>query len=164
MKLYFPQYFVADETGNSLLEIVVTLLIFALVSVIAVPHLSQTKASFDRLQAKQQLEYWIERAQSISQSRSVRSLVIFSADGSSLTLGTDEIPYNNPVREDTALFVGELPDNITVETSGNLVFDSRGFLVNESGGLSQSKIALNYAGENFCTAVVYPLGKLEYHC
>ena len=157
--------------GFTLLELLVVLFVIGLLVAIASPWLTQMKASFDRKNARQGFEVDLRRARSEALSKGVRVIISLAADGKSYTVGSDQLPYDTVSGNyDTALFVTNLPDNITLAFTGNgldatkLIFTSRGFLSDIAGNrnTSQKVATISYLGSSFATATVFPVGVASY--
>lgn len=153
--------------GFSLMELLVTLSIVCILALAAQPSIVETKASFDRRNAKNLLEFDLRRARSEALSKGVRVVITLAADGKSYTVGSDLLPYDlingNP---DNILFSTTIPNSVTLALSGSgpdqtkLIFTSRGFISDIPGNrnTSQRVATLSYLGTNFTTATIYPVG------
>ncbi|RIK99983.1 MAG: hypothetical protein DCC75_14145 [Proteobacteria bacterium] len=153
--------------GVTLMELLVAMLILSVLGSIALPKLNDMKASFDRRDAKQKLEFDLRRARAEALSKGVRVVITLSSDLQSYTVGEDLLAYDTTNgNHDTLLFTTVLPQNVTLSFSGSgpdqtkLIFTSRGFLSDIIGNrnTSQRTITLSYQGSSFSTATIYPVG------
>lgn len=153
--------------GFTLLEMLVTLLVLSVLAAIAQPRITAVKASFDRNNAKQVLEFDLRRARLEALSKGVRVVITLASDGKSYTVGNDLLAYDTTNGNyDNLLFTTVLPKDITLSFSGSganankLIFTSRGFLSDIAGNrnTSQRVATLSYAGSAFTTATVFPVG------
>lgn len=82
-----------EFVGFILIELLTVMFILSVVAALAQPNLVELKASFDRKNARQNLEYDLRQARSEALSRSVRIITTLAADGKSYTVGEDVLPY-----------------------------------------------------------------------
>lgn len=153
--------------GFTLIEMMVSLIILALLALSAQPIISETKASFDRRNAKNLLEFDLRRARSEALSKGVRMVITLATNGKSYTVGSDLLPYDlTNGSHDSKLFETVLPKDVTLSFSGSgpdqskLIFSSRGFLSDIAGNrnTSQRVVTMSYRGTSFSTATIYPVG------
>ena len=108
-----------SSSGFSLMELLVTLLILAIIGIQAQPSLAALKASFDRNNAKNSFEYDLRRARSEALSKGVLIIITVSSDKKSYTVGSDALSYDTTNgNHDALLYTSELPPNITLDFSG----------------------------------------------
>jgi prepilin-type N-terminal cleavage/methylation domain-containing protein len=157
--------------GFTFMELLVTLSILSLVALSALPTITATKASFDRRNAKNLLEFDLRRARSEALSKGVRIVMTLAANGKSYTVGSDLLPYDLATgAPDNVLFTTTIPNDVTLSFSGTgpnqtkLIFTSRGFLSDISGNrnTAQRVATLSYLGTSFTTATVYPVGVAQF--
>lgn len=148
--------------GFSPLELLVTMGIFTILSLMAATSLPVMKQSFDRKNARQQLEFDLRRAKNEAVSAGARGSLIFAADGKSYSFGIDISPYNNPAAADSVMFIRTLPTGITMTSNQAVLFNSRGYLIDINGALSTTTLILKENGTAFQSASVYPTGYSHY--
>ncbi len=151
------------ERGTSVVELLVAVTIFSVLTAIAVPSVITVRESFDRHFGKSQVEFALRRARSDSVDRGTRGILRFSKDGASYSFGFDYLPFSSAPIEDYVSFIRDLPPKVTV-LGDPLVFSSQGFLVDVSGNPTDAKFILSYAGEEYCTGKIHSTGNIEYGC
>ena len=149
-------------SGISVIEVLVTLMIFSLISLIAVPGFAELQNSFNRNNAKKQLEFHVKRARTESITKGTRGILSTTSGGYSF--GFDYLPYSDPPIADEVLFSATLPHDITIFVNDNIIFDSRGTLVDMDGLPNFLDITLNQYNKKFCIGKLLTTGILSYQC
>lgn len=145
--------------GFSVVEMLVTMTVFGIMVATAIPRYGLMAKSFARDSAVKQVDFGVRRAKAEAVANGVRSIVDFSADGSTYTVGIDKLPFSSPPVADQIIINEQLPSGTTANTSTTrLVFDSRGFLVDDSGNPITGSVTFRQAGSTFATGTIYSTG------
>ena len=151
--------FTSDHAGFSVVDLLVTLAITALFAIIAIPQYRAVAAAFARDGAVQQIEYDIRRAKAEAVSRSVHGVIEVSTDGETCTVGVDLVPFASPPEIDEVISEGTMPSTTSIETADNrLIFDSRGFLIDDTGAPITGTINFNQDDQLYAVGTIYSTG------
>jgi len=153
-----------SENGATLFEVMATALVFVALSALAVPNLVELKGSFERHRGKAEFQSAIREAKARAVSEGTRAILNVSTDGASYTFGFDLVPFNDPPKEDSTESIRDLPENVTLSLSNPVVFNSQGYLIDETGSLANVNAELKYFGDTYCKATVYASGYTDYNC
>lgn len=151
---------VRAECGYTLMEMLISILILAVMSSMAVVNHSEMRRSFERSNARQEFEFALRRAQVEATREGTR--VVFTQASGAYQLGFDYIPYNDPPAHDSLVETIALPESITIAFSSPLIMDSRGYLTDTDGLLVQRIVTLSQDGTQFAAATIYPTGVVDY--
>lgn len=153
------------QAGFTMIELVVTLSLLSIMMGLGYPSLAELRRSFVRNSAKQQLDFDIHRAKSEAVKVGARTVMTVSGGGSVYSLGYDYPPYNSPAAADSgqSIFVRNLPRSFSISLSQALIFDSRGYVVDGNGILSNVNTTLSDNGTAFLGATVFPTGYIQYN-
>lgn len=153
-----------SECGFSVLEMIVSLVVVSLLIAVAAPQRAALQASFYRNNGVNQIEYDLRRARSEASARGAQGIVSIAADGRSYTVGIDVLPFSSPPVADQQLFARSLESGIEISAGSTLIFDSRGYLVDQYGELTSQAVEVSYEEETFCSGTLFPTGNLELDC
>lgn len=148
--------------GFTLIEMVVSIAILAVVSSFAVMSNSGLQRSFQRSNARQEFAFALRRAQVEATKEGTRVVFDAPAGASTYRFGFDYIPYNSPAAMDTTVATLALPSSITINFSSTLILDSRGYITDSDGLLVQRTVTLLQDGAQFASATIYPTGVVVY--
>jgi hypothetical protein len=140
-----------------MLEVLVALALSVILTAIGVVNHSQLRQSFDRNNTLKTLESDLRRAKARALVEGARGIIEFSA--SSYSFGIDYQPYSIPAEFAQAEFLRNLPGSVLIE-SDPIIFDSRGYLVDELGDLVTRDILLFQRGTLFLAVRIFPTGTL----
>lgn len=149
------------QRGVTMLEVLVALALSAVISASMLPQFSAVKSSYNRNDARQQLAFDLRRLMSRARKDGAQGAMTISADGRQYTLGLDHFPYSSPPNIDTVILTRTLPNAITVTSTAQVLFDSRGFLIDNQGSLTTLTLALQSSGNAYYSATLYPTGFLD---
>jgi type IV fimbrial biogenesis protein FimT len=140
----------SDEDGYTLVEFLVSIAILAIVSAIAAPSFSDLSASFDRMNARSNLLQDLKRAQAESLTKGCRGILVIADDGKSYSFGCDFLDYDtsSPPSHDIVSFSRALPRNLSISTSSQIIFNSRGQSVDETDVVSTVTITMMKETQN----------------
>lgn len=155
---------VRSESGITIVELLVAVSISALLMGSAVIQYSEISDSFNRQDAKQHVEADIARARAEALSEGALGILSIASNGKSYSVGFDRLPYSSPPSPDETFFIHELPNKITFGTSNSIIFNSRGYLVDETLQLSNSTLQFYDDGTEFCTAQISAAGQTQFLC
>ena len=133
-----------SQRGFSVLELLVAMAITAILSFVALPKLATLSESFNRVNAKSYLLQDIKRAQAETITQGCRGIIVVSAGGDSYSFGCDYLAYDASAspQPDKVFFVRNLPNKVTLSTSGNIILNSRGQTVDKDFILSSVTLTL----------------------
>jgi prepilin-type N-terminal cleavage/methylation domain-containing protein len=147
--------------GFSLLELLFVMVIFAILTAIARPDLDAMSPSIARADAIKQVSFDLQRAKNEALAEGVRSILSVSGDGKSYSIGIDYLPYNDPPSADEVTLGEQLPANVTMGASQTVIFDSRGFLIDDAGAGTTASVNLSLKDAQFCTFDISAAGVLN---
>ena len=151
-----------SDAGFSMIETLVTLTIMMILAATAIPGYMEMNAASQRGNRLHEVEFDLRRARNEAIARGSRVVFQTSADGKSYTLGFDDLPYNSPASEDETLIARTLGEIVSISANTTLIFDSRGFLVNESGVLTTGALELRSNADIFSTCSISPTGVVSF--
>ncbi len=154
----------SDCKGFTLLETLVVILLMSLLAAFAAPAASAFNLSFYRRNAVQQVSADLRRAKTEALEQGVHSIFMTSANGSSYTLGFDYLPYQVSPAQDTLELESFLPNNTSITASRTLIFDSRGFLVDQNGSPTNATLVISGNGAAFCSLTINAIGSITTSC
>jgi prepilin-type N-terminal cleavage/methylation domain-containing protein len=157
-------YRIEGERGFSILELCVVMAILAILAAIAVPDYSEVSGSFNRQASVSQVEFDLRRARAEALAAGTRGVVSIGGGGAQYSFGFDYLPYAEPAAAETEEFRRRLPAKITFSSSVELIFDSRGYLVDEDGNLTSAALSLSFDGTSFCSGTVLSTGTVTLSC
>lgn len=149
------------QAGFTLLELLVAVSVFSILIAIALPVNRELTESNRRNQAVRDMRADIARAQVRSLETGSRGIFTITNSGQSYTFGLDVYPYNNYFVAETTEFVRDFPTGITVAVDAGIIFDSRGYVINQSNLLVTRSIILSNNGLPYTTLSLFPTGVLE---
>lgn len=150
-----------SESGFSLIETLLVILISTFTFVIAAPNYTSLLSSMDKSRSLEQLRADFARARAHANSKSAR--VIFSVNNSQhkYSFGVDNYPYNDPVAADSTLYSTVFPDRISIIPNETIIFGPEGKLINANDEVNEAEIALKYQDETYTNLKVYLSGFIE---
>lgn len=154
------------QRGVSLIELMVTVSLAAIMGVLAIPRIPEMQHSYDRINTQAYLTQDIKRAQAQSITEGCRGILTIAADQKSYSFGCDYLPYDtaNPPLPDTISFVRKLPKDIGISSNQPIIFNSRGQSVDIYYVISTTNIALRniISGAVFTNGTLLGTGVLSY--
>ncbi len=134
-----------SETGFSLIEMMVAMVILALVTAAAAPNFADLSASFDRMNARSNLLQDLKRAQAESLTKGCRGIFEINPSGTGYTFGCDYLSYDasSPPSADEVSFEREMPSNVTIASDAQIIFNSRGQSVSESDVIATRTLTMS---------------------
>jgi Tfp pilus assembly protein FimT len=150
--------------GSSLFEMLIVLMLMAILAKIAAPSMFSTSEVAKRDNAIRSFEFDIARLRTEALSSGVRALMNTANSGSTYIGGIDVLPYAATVHMDQQVFSSSLPDGITVNFADTIIFDSRGFPVDDIGQSTTYTAAFTSHGEHFCDAAISVSGSIAFSC
>lgn len=153
-----------SERGITLLDLLATLILSAVISSFGIPQLANLTKTFDRFNARSNLLQDLKRAQAETIMEGCRGIVSIAADGKSYSFGCDYLSYDtDPVPSPDDVRISRiLPANVTITASGNIIFDSRGQSVDENYVLQNVTISLNGSEGAFASGTILGTGVFTY--
>lgn len=153
-----------SAAGFTSIELLVAMVILAILSYSGVNQYMQTLGAFKRMSALNQFESDMRRARIESITQGGRGLVLESGDGHGYRIGIDYFPFASTPIIETQLFASDFGDEIGFDASDEIIFNSRGFLVDETGLPTTITFEFTFRGEPFCNGSIYSSGVLELDC
>ena len=152
-----------NSKGFSMVDLIVALSLFLLLSMIALPKLPEYMTTFNRVNARTHLIQDLRLAQAETVTPGCRGIFIIDGDNGGYTFGCDYLPYDtsDPPSYDEQEFSRTLPDNITVDSSARIIFNSRGQVVDKDDVLVNRTVELTDTSDGsvkFMTGTLYSTG------
>lgn len=153
----------AAASGFTMLEMVTTLFLLAIVTAVGILNFQPFRDSFRRHTTRQNLDFDIHRAREEAVKAGARGILTVNSGGTSYTVGLDVYPFNSTGTIETTLFTRNLPHNFTLSASQSIIFDSRGFLIDASGAVTNTTLTLSDHGTQYLSGTVYPTAYVNFH-
>ena len=150
------------NSGFSLLEILVTLVLLGLLANVALPEIDKLRTTLSKRQAENQFEVDLRRARAEALASGGRAVLWVASDNRSYSIGSDYLPFSGAGQADSTLYTTRLPSGITIVSSNRIIFDTRGFLVNETGSPVSRTLSLSLRGEVFSSVAITPIGMVTF--
>lgn len=151
-----------NEAGFTLAEVVATVGFSVVIAAMAVIGSVDLLGSFRQSSALKQVASDMRRAKAEAVAAGALGVISLVSGNSGYAFGLDHAPFSTPPASDLPVFVSNLPPDVTLAVSQQIVFDSRGFLVDSVGDLTTSTLSLELDGDAFSTITIYPTGMVEY--
>ncbi|RMG39204.1 MAG: hypothetical protein D6719_13815, partial [Candidatus Dadabacteria bacterium] len=116
------------------------------------------------LMARQQFEFSVMRARAEALANGTRVVFQTNTDGSVYKFGTDKLPFNDPASYDQLIFSDSFKGDVKLTLNDTLIFNSRGYVVDQDDQLNSVSVTLKRKGKTFCTGTIYATGFLDYSC
>ncbi len=149
------------ESGISALEIIAVMTIMFLFSALAMPEVATMLDSFEKRNFREQFELDVRMAKLQASAEGARSFISFNADRT-YTIGVDYPPYSTPAVADKVIATTSIPQEAGVLVSQSILFNSRGYLIDNTGQLSNLTFDLIFKGETFADGSIFATGSLSY--
>ncbi len=150
----------AQQRGFTIFELLITLAVTATVSSIAVLGLGNIRGSFDKNEARYQLEADLKVLRNSAIESGARSFLIIAAGGASYSAALDYSPYGATPSAEKTLFSRTLPHGVSLSSSATVIVNPKGFTINSSGTISSTSLTLSFHSSPFLSATLYPTGVL----
>jgi len=135
----------------------------------AVPNLRTLNGSILRMNARMQVLQDLRQAQALTVVQGCRGIFKVINSGTGYTFGCDYLPYDvtSPPSHDALFFTRNFPNGFSIATSTNVIFSSRGNLVNEAGDIASATLSLTdsvYSGSPtvFGSGTIYGTGVFDF--
>ncbi len=153
-----------SQGGFTLLELLVTIAILGVSIAASSSKISEIARSFNRHNARYQLESNILRYRVAAQASGARVVMNSNNSGRSFTFGYDRLPFSDEGVADEIISTITMPVGISVSIDQVVIFNPQGYVVSISDELVNRSISLAYDGKVFCSGSLFPAGVLEYDC
>ena len=150
------------EAGFSLMETVVVMAIASLIMGMGFQNFGALESSVNRGDAIQKVDSTLRKAKQTAASLSGRAILSIDLTNNLCKVGIDMLPYSNNGTADRNVFSVELPKDISFHSSAKIIFDSRGYLITDSGDLTSVTNTIYDGADLISTSVIYPTGFVEY--
>jgi prepilin-type N-terminal cleavage/methylation domain-containing protein len=150
----------AHQSGFTIFELLITLAVTAIVSGGAMLGLSNIRSSFDKNEARYQLEADLKVLRNAAIESGARSFLIIGTSGSSYSGALDYSPYAATPSAERTLFSRSLPRGINLSSSATVIVNPKGFTIDTSGAISSTTLTLSFRSSTFLAATLYPTGVL----
>lgn len=148
------------QSGFTVFELLITLAVTTIVSSIAMLGLSNIRSSFDKNEARYQLEADLKVLRNAAIESGARSFFIIGAGGSSYSAALDYSPYGPTPSNERTLFTRTLPQGISLASGSTVIVNPKGFTIDSSGTISSTSVTLSFRSSTFLSATLYPTGVL----
>lgn len=131
--------------GFTALELLITMLIFSILCFSAIPQLSKLYQVYDKRNAEMQILQDLRTAQATTVEQGCRGIFVVAADNNSYSFGCDYVPFSSssPPPFDTQLYTRKMPSNTKISTDAEIIFNSRGQVVDEQNFLTTRSVVLS---------------------
>jgi prepilin-type N-terminal cleavage/methylation domain-containing protein len=153
---------VQTELGFTLAEVLIVISLMSILALIGVSSMPDLQESQRRGLARHILENEIASTKALGAAEGGRAILVFDASGNSYTVGLDYPPYSATAASDVVRFARNLPPGVTGISNQAIIFDSRGFLIDVSGDLTNTTVSLWDQSGNFAAGTIYPTGYVAY--
>lgn len=151
------------EAAFSSIELLVVLVMLAILTYSGTQQYISTLGAFTRMTSINQFQSDIRRARIESITQGGRGIVALDGTGG-YRMGIDYWPFDNGVNIETQLFSTVFSSEVEFEATGDMIFNSRGFLVDDDGLPTTVTFSFRFRGEEFCDGFVYSSGIVELSC
>jgi Tfp pilus assembly protein FimT len=151
-----------EESGFSIVELIVAVAVSLVLGAIAIPAYFELQLSMERGNKLREFESDLRRAKSEAIARGSRAIFETAPDGRSYTVGVDDRPFNAAVAADEVLLSRTLGNVVAVSPSLKVIFDSRGFLIDEVGSPTTATIQMDAHGTAYASASLTPTGSVSF--
>jgi Tfp pilus assembly protein FimT len=143
-----------SHKGITTIELLITMgIMFAVTSAGALSY-RFLMSSFHQSASRNQYEADISRAKSEALREGTRVVIEFLPSGNGYQVGFDYLPFDAPPAIETLVFQRQFPRRITVSPTTQMVFDSRGFSIDEDGVPPPVAQTLADDGVNFASVSI----------
>ena len=151
--------------GFTVFELMVTICILGLLARYAVEMTFQTLSSGNKNTARILLVQELRRAQAMAVTEGCRGIWSLGNSGNTYSFGCDYIPYdtNTTPAADVAKFAGSFPAGMTMSVSSQLIYNTRGQLVDASNALVTRTVTLSAGGSSFASGTIRATGFFSYN-
>lgn len=162
MKKSYVTTILSNNRGTTIFDVLITIALVSSIAAIAIPNGSKIQDSFNRATALAQVHTDLRRARAEAVAAGARTVLSISVAQNSYDVGLDFAPYTTPPVIETRRFGGALPTGITIQTSADIIFDPRGYLVDDSGDPTQIDLTFLEDGTSYKVGTLYAAGYLDY--
>ena len=157
---------VSRSRGFSLMDLIISMFMFAIVSLIAAPRLSALYDSINKRNAEVLVLQDVRLAQAKSVEQGCRGIFSIATNGKSYTFGCDYVPYSTTTVADQIVYTRNLPSKITMSADAQVLFNTRGQVVDVNEALQTRTILLKSSRTGspvtFNTGTLRPTGFFTY--
>lgn len=150
--------------GFSLYEVLGVMTILGLLSVTGLQQYAVTLQSFRKMEAIQKFKSDVRRAKLESLAQGGHGALISDSGINGYRMGIDYFPYGSSPAIENELFAASLNERILLSLSAPLIFDSRGFMIDETGVPTSAAFSFSYDGVDYCSGTIYSSGVVEATC
>jgi hypothetical protein len=150
----------SKQRGSSVFELLITLAITTIILATGMLGLSATRGSFEKNEARYQLEADLKVIRNSAIESGARAFVTIAVGGRSYSAALDYFPYAATPSAERVLFSRSLPPGITISSGSTVIINSKGFTIDSTGQISSTSISLFSRAVPFLSATIYPTGVL----
>ena len=150
---------ISHSRGFSLMDLIIAMFMFAIVSLIAAPRLSALYDSINKRNAEVLILQDVRLAQAKSVEQGCRGIFAIATNGKSYTFGCDYVPYSTTTVADQIIYTRNLPSKITMTADAQVLFNTRGQVVDVNEALQTRTLSLKSSRTG--TAVTFNTGTLR---
>lgn len=151
-----------EQRGFSFLEFLISVSIFFLILAAGIPQYSELSHSYLRNQASQQFKFDLKRFRTETLAEGTRGIVNIDSAGKTYSFGYDHLPFNDPPNFDSEIYSRTLPENIYLQGTDQIIFDSRGYAVDEDGNLATIAVPMYQLNQGFGQTIIFPVGSIRF--
>ncbi len=153
----------SSSKGFSVIDLLVASTTMLVLIATAVPTLTDLLASFERNAAIEQVTFDLQRARQEAIAQGTKAILTIHGDGTNYSVGTDLLPYSAPPNADVTIFSNSLPSRVTMNSSQTVIFDSRGFLIDDNSQSTTTVLSFQH-GDWYCMGTIAAIGTMNVDC
>ena len=150
--------------GFTILELLVAISITVVIGAFALPEVGAWYEILDKQNAQIQVLQDLRLAQATTVEQGCQGVLTLDAAGESYTFGCDYVPFDSspPIAADSNLFTSTLPPKVTISVDDQILFNSRGQIVDDQGFLSSRSVTLSYNESPFLSGTLSATGHFDF--
>ena len=153
---------ILNQKGMGIFDLLVTMGILGIIAAIAIPDQSESRGAMNRAMAIAQFDTAITRARAEAVASGARTVFEISVSENAYRVGLDFAPYQVTPTIEEERYVGTLPGDVTMQSSADIIFDPRGYLIDATGATVQLDITFLENGTSYKTGTLFGAGYFEY--
>lgn len=149
------------EAGYSILETIAVLGILMVLTLFAIPSFPAIFQTTRAAQLEGTLAEIVQRTQQTAKLRQARAYISLNNQGDAYSVWLDFYPYSTSPSPEQLAFQGALPERTAISGVQEIIFDSRGVQISQSGAVTTAALALQIDGLTYRSVVITPIGRVR---
>lgn len=154
----------STQGGFTSVELMVVVAMVSILTFTGAQQYLSTLGAFTRMTAISKFQSDVQRARTESIAQGGRGIMIPALTGAGYQMGIDYWPFGSSVAIEKQLFTTDFGNEVGFEASGPIIFNSRGFLVDDAGAPTTITMSFTFRGGQYCAGELYSSGVLEMSC